>query len=163
MKLKIACALVVSLAFVHFARAADAAPLSAAAIAPARVALDAIEARDRAKFVAAFAAGVTIVDEISPFHFAGEDAAGRWFDRLAAVNRANAISGEHTTIARAPRGAVEGNDAYAVVDVRIGYREHSRAIVENGAWTFALKNEGETWKIVVAVFAPMPTATPQTR
>lgn len=66
-------------------------------------------------------------------------------------------------IARAPRGAVEVNDAYAVVDVRIGYREHGRAIVENGAWTFALKNEGETWKIVVAVFAPMPTATPQTR
>ena len=141
----------------------DAAPLGSRSIAPGRAALDAIDRNDRVGFVAAFGADAAILDEISPFRFTGADAAGRWFDRLAQVNRANVITGERTSIVRAPRGSVEGDDAYVVVDVRIDYRERGRAVAENGAWTFALKNAEGEWKIVLAAFAPQPTVPRQMR
>ena len=143
-------------AFASRSDVAGAAPLGMGPGETVRAALAAIDASDRVRFVAACTTDAAILDEISPFRFIGNDAAGRWFDRLAAVNRANAIAGEHTSIAGAPRGSVEGNDAYTIVDVRIDYFEHGRAIVENGAWTFALKNALGRWKIVMAAFAPQP-------
>ena len=133
---------------------AAAAPIDDAATAPIRAALAAVDAGDGAAFARTFAGDAAILDEISPFAFRGPTAARAWFERLRVVNRDNAISGERS-IAGAPRDAsIEGNDAYAVVPVRIAYRQHGRNVVENGAWTFALRNAGGTWKIVLAAFAP---------
>lgn len=156
-------ALVATIFMGELASVADAAPLQPNSIAPVRLALAAIDRNDRDAFRATFATDATILDEISPFRFAGPGAAERWFDRLAAVNRTNAITGERTSIVGAPRGSVEGDDAYAVVDVRVDYLERGRAIVENGAWTFALKNAGGRWKIVMAAFTPQPPRPQQTR
>ena len=152
-----------ALAFASLPQSVRAAPLVVGAGATVRAALEAIDASDRASFVAAFATDAAILDEISPFRFGGSDAAGAWFDRLAAVNRANVITGERSSIVGVPRGSVEGDDAYVVVDVRIDYRERGRAIVENGAWTFALKNADGRWKIDLAAFAPQPTVPRPTR
>ena len=136
---------------------ASAAPLPAPAAATIRTALAAVDAHDRPAFVDAFAADATIVDEISPFRFAGTGAAAAWFDRLAAVNRDNGIENERTHPS-APRDAsAEGDAGYAVVPVRIAYRQRGKAIVEDGAWTFALQNVGGTWKIAGAAFAPTGT------
>ncbi len=142
-----------ALVFGGLAQRADAAPLDAAVSAPIRAALTAIDAGDAAAFARAFSPDATIVDEISPFAFAGPDAARTWFARLLAVNRANEIADEHGTFAAPHSGSIEGDAAYAVVPVRISYRQRGRAFVENGAWTFVLRNARGTWKITHAAFA----------
>ncbi len=69
-------------------------------------------------------------------------------------NRDNGIDDERSTLSVPTSGSVEGDAAYAVVPVRIAYRQRGHAVVENGAWTFALRNAGGTWKIASAAFAP---------
>ncbi len=130
-----------------------AAPLTDAAAAPIRAALVAIDTGDAAGLTRAFAPEATIVDEISPFVFAGADAPRTWLARLADVNKANGITDEHSTFGSPPNAGVEGDAAYAVVSDRITYRAR-RPVVENGAWTFALRKASGTWKIVSAAFAP---------
>lgn len=137
---------------------ASAAPFDDAAAAPIRAALAAVNAGDGLAFAREFTGDAAILDEISPFAFRGPTAARAWFERLRAVNRDNGITDERSAF-DAPRDAsIEGNDAYAVVPVRIAYRQRGRSIVENGAWTFALRNAGGTWKIVLAAFAPTSTS-----
>ncbi len=141
-------------ALVASPRPVCAAPLSAAARVPIDAAFAALAKGDGAAFARAFAPRATILDEISPFVFAGDDAAGVWFARLARVNADNAITGERAIPAAPRAGSVEGDAAYAVVPVRIAYRQRGRTIVENGAWTFGLRNARGAWKIVSAAFSP---------
>lgn len=130
-----------------------AAPLDATAEAPIRAALSALDRGDAHAFAFAFTADATIVDEISPFRFTGTNAAATWFERLGAVNRENAIGEERTVAFPARSGSVEGDTAYAIVPVRIGYRQRGRPLTENGVWTFALKKVAGAWKIAAAAFA----------
>ncbi len=153
----IALAIACACAFGAAPQPASAAPFTAAARAPIDAAFAALAAGDAGAFARAFAPGATILDEISPFVFAGDNGAGAWFARLTRVNSDNAITQERT-VAAAPRSSsVEGDAAYAVVPVRIEYDQRGRAVTENGAWTFALRNAGGRWKIVSAAFSP---ATP---
>jgi len=148
-----ASALAIVAALGALASSVVAAPLTDAVAAPIRGALAALNAGDAHGFARAFAPEATIIDEISPFVFAGADAPRTWLARLADVNKANGITDEHSTFGSPRNASVEGDTAYAVVSDRITYRARGRAVVENGAWTFALRKASGTWKIVSAAFA----------
>jgi hypothetical protein len=65
---------------------------------------------------------------------------------------------------------VEADKAYVHMDADYLYREHKKAMVEHGGFTFALTHDGGDWKIagwtwngsqpqaVVAAAKPAPTA-----
>ncbi|MGH7707287.1 MAG: nuclear transport factor 2 family protein [Vulcanimicrobiaceae bacterium] len=149
-----ASALAIIIAIGALASSVVAAPLTDAAAAPIHAALAALNAGDADAFARAFAPEATIIDEISPFVFAGADAPRTWIARLAGVNKTNGITDEHSTPGSPRNASVEGDEACAVVSERIMYRARGRAVVENGAWTFALRKVSGTWKIVSAAFAP---------
>ncbi len=133
---------------------ARAAAFTSAAEAPIRAALDALDAGDRKRFARNFTADAAILDEISPFRF---DGAGAWFDRLTEVNRQNGIAHEHSHVGSLRSASVEGDAAYATVPARIDYRQKGRAVVEDGTWTFVLRNVAGRWMITGASWAPSVT------
>ena len=97
---------------------------------------------------ASYAAGdINIVDEFAPHRWSGPNAAHAWaadYDKHAA---ATGVSEGLVTYAAPTRTESEGALAYAVVPTVYHYKEHGKAVAEEGQMTFVLHKETGAWKI----------------
>ena len=135
------------LACILLAPAAMAAP-AASLTAPIKQFLDGFNTGDTKSAYAAFARGdVAIVDEFAPHRWLGPKAAQAWaadYDRHA---KATGVSEGIVKYGEPTRTEVEGKLAYVIVPTVYLYKEHGRAISEEGQMTFVLRNGASGWKI----------------
>jgi ketosteroid isomerase-like protein len=106
------------------------------------------------------AAGVTrlmtetpaIIDEFSPYHWAGPTALADWNrDVDTHTKEIGGVSDPRVALSKPTELDVHGDTAYAVVPTTYRYTVHAKQVHENGILTAALLKTGTTWR--VAAFA----------
>jgi hypothetical protein len=97
---------------------------------------------------AAYAPGsITIVDEFAPHRWVGVNAAHEWaatYDKHAA---ATGVTDGVVKYDAPTRSVVDGDTAYVIVPGHYTYKEHGKAMAEEGQFAFGLKAETAGWKI----------------
>lgn len=97
---------------------------------------------------AAYASGdIVIMDEFAPHIWAGPHAAQDWAADYDKHAKANDVSDGSVKYGAPTRTEVEGNAAYVVIPTVYNYKEHGKAVTEEGQMTFVLRMEKDTWKI----------------
>jgi len=129
-----------------------AAPVAAAEDAsvstPIRQFVDAFNKGDLKAALANYATGdIAIIDDLAPHLWVGPKAAQAWAADLAKSGAVNGITEGAVKIGAATRTEVEGNVAYVVVPSRYTFKDHGKAMTEEGQMTFALKGGAKAWKI----------------
>lgn len=126
--------------------ALSAAPLDVTV--PIRQFIDGFNTGDTKSAFAAYATGeITIVDEFAPYRWVGVHAAHDWaaeYDRHA---KATGVSDGFVKYGAPTRSEIEGNAAYVVVPTTYLYKQHGKAMVEEGQITLVLHTEAGGWKI----------------
>lgn len=129
-----------------------AAPVAAAEDAsvatPLRQFVDAFNKGDLKGVMANYAAGdIAIIDDFAPYVWTGPKAAQAWAADLAKSGTATGVTEGAVKIGSPTRTEVAGNFAYAIVPARYTYKEHGKAMTEEGQMTFALKGGAKAWKV----------------
>jgi hypothetical protein len=128
-------------------------PLAAATpspdvMAPIRQFIDGFNKGDTKSAFAAYAAGdISIIDEFAPHLWTGPNAAHAWaaeYDKHAA---AAGVSDGSVTYRAPTRKEIEGDLAYVIVPTVYLYKEHGRAMAEEGQIAVVLHMEGGGWKM----------------
>jgi len=90
----------------------------------------------------------SIVEDLSPFHWRGPDAAGAWLAAMAANAERNGVTGIHMGF-RAPRLVlVDGDRGYAVLPGDLSYSFAGAPDRRIGGYvTFAVQKIHDAWKI----------------
>jgi ketosteroid isomerase-like protein len=71
-----------------------------------------------------------------------------WANALGAFNKKNGITGTWVTASKPLHLTVEGDSAYAVVPVKLTYKEKGKPMAEDGSrLTVALHKGAAGWKI----------------
>lgn len=95
-----------------------------------------------------YAAGdVTIVDEFAPHLWIGPHAARDWAAAYDKHAQATGVSDGRVTYKKATRIEVEGDVAYVIVPTVYLYKEHGKAMQEEGQITAVMHKEQGGWKI----------------
>ena len=89
----------------------------------------------------------TIIDEPAPHMWSGSGAVEGWVADLAKDAKANGDTDGKVRLGKVALSHVEADKAYVHLNADYLYREHKKAMVEHGGFTFALTNDGGTWKI----------------
>ena len=110
---------------------------------PIRQFIDGFNKGDTKSAYSAYAAGdINIVDEFAPHSWTGPSAAHAWaaeYDKHAA---ATGVSEGSVKYSAPTRREVEGDLAYVIVPTVYLYKEHGKAMAEEGQMTFVLHTEG---------------------
>ena len=97
---------------------------------------------------AAYASGdIVIVDEFAPHLWTGPHAAQDWAADYDKHAQATGVNDGSVKYGAPTRTEVEGDLAYAVIPTVYSYKEHGKAMTENGQMTFVLHREHDAWKI----------------
>ena len=89
----------------------------------------------------------TIIDEPAPHMWSGSGAVEGWAEDLAKDAKANGDTDGKVRLGRVVLSHIEADKAYVHMDADYLYREHKKAMVEHGGFTFALTHDGGDWKI----------------
>ena len=116
--------------------------------APIHQFIDGFNKGDVKSAYAAYAAGdILIVDEFAPHRWYGPHAAQEWaadYDKHAA---ATGVTDGLVKYGVPTRTEIEGDMAYVVIPTTYLYKEHGKAMTEQGQMTFVLHKEAGGWKI----------------
>ena len=97
---------------------------------------------------AAYASGdIVIVDEFAPHIWTGQHAPQDWAADYDKHAKASGVSDGSVKYGAPTRAEVEDNVAYLVIPTVYNYKEHGKAMTENGQMTFVLHMEKDAWKI----------------
>ena len=125
-----------------------AAPPSTDVMAPIRQFIDGFNKGDTKSALAAYAAGdISIIDEFAPHLWTGPNAAHAWaaeYDKHAA---ATGVSDGSVTYRAPTRKEIAGDLAYVIVPTVYLYKEHGKAMAEEGQIAVVLHMEGGGWKM----------------
>jgi ketosteroid isomerase-like protein len=111
--------------------------------------IDAFNAGDEKAVSASYASGdIVIVDEFAPHIWTGPHAPQDWASDYDKHAQATGVSDGAVKYGAPTRAEVEGNAAYVVIPTVYNYKEHGKAITEEGQMTFVLRTEKDAWKIV---------------
>ncbi len=153
-----------SIALVSLVATAGAAPPDAELMVPIHQFIDGFNKGDQKSGAAAFARGsVSIIDEVAPHLWLGENALQAWSRDLAANDKRQGISDQMVTLGEPTRAIAEGNRGYVVVPATLTYKERGVAMRESAQMTYALKKGEHGWKISGWTWAgttPQPDAAP---
>jgi len=126
---------------------AQAAP-PADVTAPIHQFIDGFNTGDVKSAYAAYASGdIVIVDEFAPHLWVGPQAAHNWAADYDKHTQATGVSDGSVKYGAPTRTEVEGSTAYVVIPTVYNYKEHGKAVAEEGQMTFVLRMEQGTWKI----------------
>lgn len=115
---------------------------------PIRQFIDGFNKGDTQSAFAAYVTGeVVIVDEFAPHRWIGAHAAQDWATAYDKHAQATGVSDGSVTYGEPTRTEMEGNVAYVIVPTVYHYREHGKAMAEEGEMTFVLHGGGDAWKI----------------
>ncbi len=141
--------------------AAIAAPANAGpaedATAAVTTSLDKFNGGDVAAFHAAHAPNAVIVDEVSPYLWAGPNASQRWLGDYMKDATAGGITGGRIDYAAPIRASASGSAAYIVLPTIYRMAQGGRAKSAAGTMTFVMTHIGNEWKIASWTYsAPEP-------
>jgi len=115
---------------------------------PIRQFIDGFNNGDTKTAYAAYAAGnIIIIDEFAPHRWSGPDAAHKWAAAYDKHATATGVSDGHVSYKDPTRVEAEGGFAYVVIPTVYTYKEHGKAMVEEGQMTYALRSGASGWKI----------------
>ena len=121
-----------------------------------RAFIDEVNRGDSASALARLTEDVCIVEDIAPYRWTGREAGGQW---LAAMG-ANAQRLGVTTISMTPgeprRIEADGEHGYCVITGRVTLEGPGTRLREDGLITFAMRREGEHWRISALTWAGDP-------
>ena len=92
--------------------------------------------------------GLSIIDEVPPYHWWGAGAFQAWAAALAKDSAAKGITDQSVTISDPSRELVTGMDAYVIVPAVYHFKQKGVAMAETAQFTFALHSANNRWKIV---------------
>jgi hypothetical protein len=90
---------------------------------------------------------IAIVDEFAPNVWIGRNAMSAWGADFESHAKATGLTGPAVTLGKTVRSEVSGDRGYAVVQAVYSYKEHGKAMAEDGQMTFAMKKEAGGWRI----------------
>src|SRR5579863_4804067 len=102
---------------------------------------------DMAGAKAAHVDAPTIIDEPAPHLWTGAGAVDAWAGDLTKDAKVNGDTEGRVRLGRVLLAHVETDKAYVHMTADYLYREHRKAMVEHGGFTFALTKVGGDWKI----------------
>ena len=129
------------------------APVARAAAAnepmtPIRQFIDGFNQGDTKSGYAAYAAGdITIIDEFAPHRWLGPNAAHKWAAAYEKHVTATGVTDGHVSYGVPTRSEVEGTFAYVIIPTVYTYKEHGKAMMEEGQMTYSLRSGASGWKI----------------
>jgi ketosteroid isomerase-like protein len=143
------------------AMTAFATPVSAGPAEDATAAvtswLDKFNAGDLAAFQAAHAPNAVIVDEFSPYMWAGADAPKRWLEDYGKDAATGGVSAGRLDYAAPIQTTVNGGSAYIVLPTIYRMKQGGKAKSAAGTMTFVMTRIGNDWKIASWTYsAPEP-------
>ncbi|HVZ68473.1 MAG TPA: nuclear transport factor 2 family protein [Rhizomicrobium sp.] len=98
--------------------------------------------------VAVCASPAFIIDEFPPHTWHGKNACSDWASALEALNKKKGDTDLWVTFSKPWHVAVEGDNAYAVIPVKLTFKENGKPMAEDGSiLTAALHKEAAGWKI----------------
>jgi hypothetical protein len=116
--------------------------------APVRQFIDGFNSGDVQSAFAAYATGpITIVDEFAPHIWSGPNAAHEWADAYDNHAKATGVTDGKVTYGKPTRVEEVADAAYVVIPTVYLYKEHGKAIKEEGQVTAVLHRESGAWKI----------------
>jgi ketosteroid isomerase-like protein len=116
--------------------------------APVRQLIDGFNTGNVQSAFAAYAAGnITIVDEFAPNIWSGPEAARQWADAYDKHAQATGVTDGKVTYGQPTRTEVDGDVAYVIMPTVYVYKEHGKALREEGQMTVVLNREAGGWKI----------------
>ncbi len=137
-------ALLLASALIPVAFAAAAGDVTA----PIHQFIDGFNNGDTKSAYAAYATGdILIVDEFAPHRWTGPHAPQDWAAAYDKHAQATGVSDGSVKYGKPTRTEMEGDLAYVVLPTTYFYKEHGRAMVEEGQMTFVLHAEAGGWKI----------------
>ena len=115
---------------------------------PIRQFIDGFNSGDTKSAFAAYAPGVVlIIDEFAPHRWAGPTAAQEWAAAYDKHAQATGVSDGSVKYSAPTRTEIEGDVAYVIVPTVYLYKEHGRAMKEEGQITVVLHAQSGAWKI----------------
>lgn len=115
---------------------------------PIRQFIDGFNTGDTKSAYAAFAPGdIFIIDEFAPHRWGGPHAAQDWAAAYDKHAQATGVSDGSVKYGEPTRSEIDGDVAYVIVPTIYLYKEHGKAIKEEGQMTFVLHDEADGWKI----------------
>jgi hypothetical protein len=115
---------------------------------PIRQFIDGFNPGDVKSAFAAYAPGdITIVDEFAPHRWTGPHAPQEWAADYEKHAKATGVTDGKVDYGEPTRTEIEGAVAYVVVPTVYVFKEHSKALQEEGQMTFVLHSEDGAWKI----------------
>jgi len=115
--------------------------------APIRQFIDGFNNGDTKAALGALATGdITIVDEFAPHLWTGPNAAQQWVADYDSHAKATGVSDGNVQWSAPTRSEIEGDLAYVIVPTIYLYKEHGKAMAEEGHLIFVLHAE-TGWKI----------------
>ncbi|HSS95581.1 MAG TPA: nuclear transport factor 2 family protein [Terriglobales bacterium] len=110
--------------------------------------IDSFNAGDVKAVNASYATGdIVIVDEFAPHMWNGPHAPQDWSADYDKHAQATGVSDGSVKYGASTRTEIEDNVAYVVIPTVYNYKEHGKAITEEGQMTFVLHMEKDAWKI----------------
>ena len=123
--------------------------------------IDGFNTGDVKSAYAAYASGdIVIVDEFAPHIWSGPHAPQDWAADYDKHTQATGVSDGLVKYGAPTRTEVEGRVAYVIIPTVYNYKEHARAVTEEGQMTFVLRVEKDSWKIAAWTWTgvkPHPT------
>jgi hypothetical protein len=95
----------------------------------------------------AYAADVSIIDEVPPHVWRGPTALTDWAASLQQDAQAKSLTEEGVSVGSPTRAEINGSHGYVVVPATFKFRDHGAAMAEPAQMVFGLINEGGAWKI----------------
>jgi hypothetical protein len=141
---KIVLTILVSILLTHVAIAAGPGDVTA----PIHQFIDGFNTGDVKSAYATYATGdIVIVDEFAPHLWSGPNAPQQWAADYDKHAQAAGVTDGTVKYGAPSRSEIESDAAYVIVPTIYLYKEHGKAIAEEGQMTFVLKVEGGSWKI----------------
>ena len=99
---------------------------------------------------------VAILDEFPPHAWSGGGSWDKWLADLQKDAKAKEQSDQKLTLDKTIRTQVDGDTAYVVIAGTFAYKEKGKSMKEPGHMAFALRKDGDNWKIASWSWAGTP-------
>lgn len=149
-----------TIALLAMSAAVGAATSEAQLMAPIRQLSDGFNKGDMKAAAAAMSShAVTIIDEISPHIWQGENAFDRYLRASAAAEQAEGITDDVYTPGKPTRVVVNGDDGYVALPVIYAFKRKGMPMREAAHMVYVLKKDAGGWVITSFTWVGS-TATP---
>lgn len=141
---KVFLATLVSLLLVPAAMAASTGEVTK----PIHQFIDGFNSGDVKSAYAAYVTGdIFIIDEFPPHRWSGPHAPQEWAADYEKHAQITGVSDGSVKYGAPTRTEIEGDAAYVILPTTYLYKEHGKAMTEEGEMTFVLHSEAGGWKI----------------